>query len=446
MIKETMHIGFDDTDSVKGGCTTYIAALLVEELERLDAEFIDYPNLIRLNPNVPWKTRGNGALCIRIRCDENSEDRVKESVVSTVEDNSDLTSKGTDPGIVFFPKATVPREFQMFAASTITGVVKLTEATRLIRKFQAEALGFNSRRGIIGALAAIGETLQNDYTYEILAYRAPENCGTKRCVDTESIFRMNRLTSPLTFNNVDEEKKRVIITPRGPDPILFGVRGETAAIVKKAFKLVSPLEQVERWVIFRSNQGTDAHLKHADNLGEAKPHNPIIAEAMVSAEPRVIPGKHVIFSVKDDVAEVACAAYEPSGALRHAARELIIGDKVEVSGGVRARSSSIPLTINLEKIRVLNLARKVSLSNPVCVKCGKRLESMGRGQGFRCKKCKSKYADLAKAEVAVKRNLQKSLYIASPRSQRHLTKPFVRYGQERRLISDFRMIEGWHWP
>jgi tRNA(Ile2)-agmatinylcytidine synthase len=446
MTQKIMHVGFDDTDSVKGGCTTYIAALLVEKLTSLGVEFIDYPNLIRLNPNVPWKTRGNGALSLRIKCNENDEDGVKEDIVSTVESHSDLTCKGTDPGIVFFPKETIPEEVKSFAVDTITGVVRLGEATKLIRKHQAEALGFNSRRGIIGALAAIGETLQHDHTYEVLAYRVSENCGTKRRMDTESIFRMDRLTSPLTFNNVDDEKKRVIITPRGPDPILFGIRGETASIVKKAVKLVKPLEQVERWVIFRTNQGTDMHLKHVKNLGEAKPYNPIIAKAIVSTEPRMISGRHVIFSVKDDIAEVDCAAYEPTGALRRAARELTIGDAVEVSGGVRARSSITPLTINLEKMRVLNLVSRISYHNPVCNKCGKRLESMGRGQGFRCKKCNLKYPGLGKAEVVLKRNLRSGLYIASPRSQRHLTKPFVRYGQEKRDVSDFGMIEDWHWP
>ncbi len=32
---------------------------------------------------------------------------------------------------------------------------------------------------------------------------------------------------------------RVIITPRGPDPILLGIRGESAEIVKKAFGILS---------------------------------------------------------------------------------------------------------------------------------------------------------------------------------------------------------------
>lgn len=144
MTQKTMHVGFDDTDSVKGGCTTYIAAVLVQELLSLGVEFIDYPNLIRLNPNVPWKTRGNGALCLRFKCNENIEDKVKENIVSTVESHSDLTYKGTDPGIAFFPKETIPKEIRSFAVDTITGVVSLREATKLIRKHQAEALGFNS--------------------------------------------------------------------------------------------------------------------------------------------------------------------------------------------------------------------------------------------------------------------------------------------------------------
>ncbi len=77
----------------------------------------------------------------------------------------------------------------------------------IIKKLGAEAVGFNSCRGIIGALAAIGETLEGDYTYELIAYRTPENLGTKRRVDEDSIFEMDRLTQPCTFNNVDSENR-----------------------------------------------------------------------------------------------------------------------------------------------------------------------------------------------------------------------------------------------
>ncbi len=105
---------------------------------------------------------------------------------------------------------------------------------------------------------------------------------------------------PYTFNNVDVEKGRVIITPRGPDPILFGIRGESAEVVKKAFGLVKPLEPVERWVIFRSNQGTDAHLKHVDALSKVESYSSVIVRGVVSQNPRIVPVRHVIFQIKDD--------------------------------------------------------------------------------------------------------------------------------------------------
>ena len=255
---------------------------------------------------------------------------------------------------------------------------------------------------------------------------------------------MDKLTQPYTFNNVDSEKGRVIITPRGPDPILFGIRGETAEIVKEAYGLVKLLEPVERWVIFRSNQGTDAHLKTAQLLSKLEPYSSVIVKGIVSKNPRIVPLRHVIFSIKDDSAEVDCAAYEPTGDLRKIARELAVGDHVEVNGAVHKATTCKPLTINLEKINILNLVPKVTYENPLCPNCGKRLKSMGKNQGFRCEKCGSKYADLEKKKICIPRAINTGLYVTSSRSQRHLTKPLRRYGLERPCDSNFAARGMWH--
>ena len=58
-------IGVDDTDSLQGMCTTFLATEIVRDLTR-DHDLIGYPRLVRLNPSIPWKTRGNGAVCIRV--------------------------------------------------------------------------------------------------------------------------------------------------------------------------------------------------------------------------------------------------------------------------------------------------------------------------------------------------------------------------------------------
>jgi tRNA(Ile2)-agmatinylcytidine synthase len=444
--QQAMCIGLDDTDSTKGGCTTYLAAVLIEKLLKFNVQFTDYPALIRLNPNVPWKTRGNGALCLRFRYSPELETQIKTSALELWEEHSAIKEIGTDPGIVFYKNSEIPDELRAFAKKTETTIVTLKEANAIIKKLGAEATGFNTCRGIIGALASIGEILDDDYTYELIAYRTPENLGTKRQVDEESIFEMDKLTFPYTFNNVDSEKKRVIITPRGPDPILFGIRGESAEIVKKAYEIVKPLEAVERFVIFRSNQGTDAHLKPAKSLGSLEGYSSVIAKGVVSKNPRLVPLRHVIFSIKDDTAEVDCAAYEPTGDLRKIARELLVGDCVEVYGAVHKPTATKPLTINLEKINILKLMTKKHVRNPLCPKCGKRLKSMGKNQGFRCIKCRDKYADLKKAETNVARSIHPGLYITSTRSQRHLTKPLRRYGQEKQNALSCRMIGEWHFP
>ncbi len=441
-----MHIGLDDTDSTKGGCTTYLAAVLIEKLEKFHVQFIDYPALIRLNPNVPWKTRGNGALCLRFTHAPEFETRIKETAIELWEKHSAVNERGTDPGIVFYKNSEIPQELKAFSKKTETTIVTLKEAMGLIKKLGAEAAGFNSCRGIIGALAAIGETLEGDYTYELIAYRTKENLGTKRRVDETSILEMDKLTQPCTFNNVDPEKGRVIITPRGPDPILFGIRGESAEIVKKAFGMVKPLEPVERWIIFRSNQGTDAHLKPVETLSKLEPYSSLIARGTVSQNPRIIPLRHIIFSIKDKSAEVDCAAYEPTGDLRKITRELVVGDEVEVYGAVHKATTSKPLTINLEKINIQYLTQQTLKENPLCPNCEKRLKSMGKNQGFRCEKCGGKYSDLTKKESFVPRALKAGLYVTSTRSQRHLTKPLRRYGQEKSGNAECRLIDKWHLP
>jgi len=439
-----MNIGLDDTDSTKGGCTTYLCAVLIQMLKKYNVEFIDYPALIRLNPNVPWKTRGNGALCLRFIYNEKYEAKIKEEVIDLWKKHSAVKEKGTDPGIVFYRSSQIPANLKAYSKRTETTIVTLKEAMALVKQLGAKALGFNSCRGIIGSLAAIGETLDNDHTYELIAYRTPENWGTKRRVDEKTIFDMDEKTSPTTYNNVDVEKGRVIITPRGPDPILFGIRGETPQAVLKAFGYVRSLEPIERWVIFRSNQGTDAHLRRIETFSAIEPYCSIIARGIVSQAPRIVPLRHVIFNIKDDSAEVDCAAYEPTGELRKIARQLQTGDIVEVYGAVHKATSSKPLTINLEKIDIVSLTQKTVFENPLCPNCFKRLKSMGKLQGFRCEKCGGKFTGLKKIQTDIPRVLRAGLYVTSIRSQRHLTKPTRRYGQEKANASGCHLIAQWH--
>jgi tRNA(Ile2)-agmatinylcytidine synthase len=71
---------------------------------------------------------------------------------------------------------------------------------------------------------------------------------------------------------------------------------------------------------------------------------------------------------------------------------------------------------------------------------------MGKNKGFRCEKCGSRYVDLQKIETELKRDLEKGLYMTATRSQRHLTRPFRRYGLEKHRGTVEELIGEWHHP
>jgi tRNA(Ile2)-agmatinylcytidine synthase len=440
-----LHIGFDDTDSPRGGCTTYIAARLVEGLLALGARFTDYPNLLRLNPNVPWKTRGNGTVCLRVEVDPEDGGRVKGAVLRAVEAHSEFWCDNTNPGVVFLEGA-VPEDLARFSDRVVQGVVTLGEALELVEEYGASAVGYKNMRGIIGGLAAVGGLQGGDHTFELLSYRMPGNRGRPRLIDAESVRAMDKETAGSTFNNIDTETGRVLIAPHGPDPVLYGVRGETPEAVQSAAEMVEPGEPVERWVIFRTNQGTDAHLRSLSKISEIRPYSPAIAVGEVVREPRTIKGGHVILGIGDGTGLMDCAAYEPTGGFRDVVRRLIRGDGIRAYGGVREAVGGGPETLNLEKLEILRLAPEVVLVNPACPACGGRMESMGRGKGYRCRHCGLRDGNLRKQAEERERKLRTGLHVPPPRAQRHLTKPLVRYGREKKGHKPGGLFEPWHWP
>jgi tRNA(Ile2)-agmatinylcytidine synthase len=434
-----LHIGIDDTDSPEGGCTTYVAALLVERLEAMGCRFVDYPNLLRLNPNAPWKTRGNGSVCLRVESPEGAEAEIKRTVIDLIEEHAEFQCDNTNPGAVFHI-GEVPQALKDFYLEVVQTIVHLDDAERLIAEHCASAVAWKNRRGLIGALAAIGGTLEGDYTYELLTYRTPENRGSKRLVDGESV-RAVEAKLPDTFNSVDPETNQVLIAPRGPDPVLYGVRGETPESVLAAREMIKTGEPIERWVVYRTNQGTDAHLERKYLISDLKPRHPSIVAGVVEGNQRTIEGGHVIFTVTDGSGRIDCAAYEPSGGFRDTVNRLREGDEVRVAGGVR--ETEMGLTLNLERLEVVSLAVESRLVNPKCPMCSGATESMGKGQGLRCKKCGYRGETLAKVVEEVPRDITPGVYLPPPRAERHLTKPMKRYGREN-CGAPKALVTRWH--
>ena len=421
------HIGIDDTDSKLGGCTTYTATLILEELLTRKLGLSDFPWLVRLNPNIPWKTRGNGALAIHLRTDTSRLEEIEQLALGVVEKTSDPSIPSTDPAVVFL-QGTIPHELESFTTQALHDVIRLEEAERLVKRVGADAHTFSGRRGIIGALAAIGYSSNRDHTYEIIAYRTRENLGKPRRVDLDSVRKMDLHRQGQTFNNVDPETGRVLICPHGPDPVLLGIRGEDPESLLMALREIQVQEPIDRVMLFKTNHGTDAHLTYETNIDKVSPHQSVVVAGTIETHPVILKGGHVIFKLYDETGSIDCAAYEPTGSLRRTVLELISGDRVRALGGVRRRPLG-QLSLNLEKLEVLELIDHVNMVRPRCTECGSSCESMGKNQGLRCRKCGLRFSRDSIRAVVINRPLKKGMYFPPPRAHRHLTKPASRYAR-----------------
>ena len=282
----------------------------------------------------------------------------------------------------------------------------------------------------MGSLGAMGCLLDGDYTYELIAYRKPENCGTPRIVNKERVVKFSEGTYPNTFNNYDRNHGRVLIAPHGPDPVFFGVRGESAEVVMSALSALQPQEELDGWTIFRSNQGTNMHLQNEITIAEVKAYTAGRVRCTIKTGPHAMEGGHVIFTVDQDGAEMPAAVYEPTG-LANIAAKLEAGDLVEIGVGVRKGTSKHPKILNIEYLSVLQLAAAFDVQNPVCKMCGKRMKSEGENKGYQCDRCKYKDARAKKIFTPRERGIKAGLYIPTPMAHRHLTKPLQRYGIEK---------------
>jgi tRNA(Ile2)-agmatinylcytidine synthase len=428
---DILHIGFDDTDSLTSRCTTHLAFKIANYLLKIEALFIDYPLLIRLNPNVPWKTRGNGAICIRIKT--KNHERIVEYVKQTIEDGSEIGS-GANPGVAFLIGEQVPNALKELSRIALFDIVSTYEAEKIARQQCIQYFTFGNGQGLIGSLAAIGSLLLGDHTFEAIAYRKLENCGTNRVVDASRVIEYSKETFPNTFNNYDERNRRVLIAPHGPDPVFCGIRGENPEVVVWSLKRLQIKEDLEGYMVFRSNQGTNMHLQNALKLEEIKTFTAGYILCKVSKKPLAIPGGHVLFEVEDRNG-ITCpaAVYEPTG-MTDLASKLELGDIIEIGCSVRSSTSIFPKILNIEYILLLKLSEKCSSLNPLCRYCAKRMKSEGKNKGFQCEKCGFKDQVSKKTCVMQDRNISRGLYVPTPKAHRHLTKPIQRYGMEKTLL------------
>jgi tRNA(Ile2)-agmatinylcytidine synthase len=430
----TIWLGIDDTDSPEGGCTTWVLTELLALAREEDVDLIGEPRLVRLNPNIPWRTRGNAALAARFGRGRGPRRRlgevsgrpiwsfaeggalssVRESIFvdrawDRVRESSRLGEPRTDPALV----AVRHRLPAHLYARAVREVVPIEDARRYLESVGAVVHAEGDGRGVVGASAAITWPGRR-VTWELIAYRPISREGARRRVDAASVRAAAR-SHPRLFLCHDPRTRRLLVTPHTPCPILFGLRAtDPESPMRARAEVIS--EPVDRWVLFRTNQGTGDHLR-SRRAREVEPFGAGRVSGRVLEAPRSLKGGHVQLRIQDPVGDVLeTIAFEPTKTLPHIASGLAPGDRVVVWG-----SRDAGATLKMEGIRVLSLAPRWSPpTSPSCPDCLRATRSLGRLRGFRCPQCRRRFPPEAAVRTRRPATVKRGDYHPTPSARRHL--------------------------
>ncbi|MAU73821.1 MAG: hypothetical protein CMA22_01065 [Euryarchaeota archaeon] len=389
-------LGLDDTDHLGGGCTTKTLDLLIQGLPS-DAE-IGEIRLVRLWPFAKQRTRGNASVAVEINC--NDEEKLLKHLdswwnekisplageVSSTE-NYDRQQYPAEPGMVWFSSQIPSVEFYY---NTVRREVNIDEVPIATKTWGGQ--------GRIGATAAIAwDKMQ--VTYEAIAWRTEINTGNEkiRKIDAKRLEEIDKMEH--TFMSRDSRTGNSMIAPRGPCPVLFGLRARNYIVAKEAAMhlLNSEFTEENSGVrVFTTNQASDDHL--GENLTD------------VVMDIEVLSRGTVIINCKQN----KLLAFSESGEIKLLAQWLKNGDLITFNGLINHEG-----VYHLERLRVEKSSKQKI--RPLCEKCNVKMKSMGKNQPVRCPKCREK-SDQLWTEVS--RTPPMTGWVQAPMdSRRHLTKP-----------------------
>lgn len=391
-----MWIGIDDTDSRREMCSTYIGFLMSG---RFSEYMNSFPRLVRLNPNLPFKTRGNGAVSIEFcshaaenteplrigkldgkdlaisgeRCSTSRQDDIFNVGIEYVKKYGVKNEVNTNPGMVM----SVTQFEEEIYKEALSGEMKIGDVRKRIEGPGSRIYTEGNGRGIIGSSAAIAWR-KRKVTYELISYKYPH----PDLIDDDVKRRVGDIAESFgtTFNNIDRENGAVSLFPRERTPVIYGIRGTDPVDLLKIQSIIES-EYPEfgmNYIIFETNQGTDDHIEFMPaRMLEAGSY---MIQCTVSSVPRREKGGHLKFHGIYRGEDITLIAFEPSKKFRTRIEVLRPGDFIDVYGSYGKGS------LKIEKIDVRAQARLFQRVVPDCPVCGERTKNCGNLL-YKCPEC-----------------------------------------------------------
>jgi tRNA(Ile2)-agmatinylcytidine synthase len=325
-----IYIAIDGFDTPYAGCTTHFTVFLLKKIMNKisSVELEKNPFLVRLNPAVPWRTRGNASISLVLSVgDGRGLNRIidvsKEAVAKYTE------AIGGNKGTIIIAE---PSEgLESFSTRVYKkAVVDIVPRELVLRKLEnIRYVRLIGRESVVGAVSAIGFlNKEGEHSYELIAYREPGRIG-KRRVSDESVLEAERMYNTL-FNNYDYLRKRSVASPAGPDPVLIGLRGLDAYDLVKAFDEIEIGEPVWAKCLFITNQHTDAHMVPRV-IGSLRIYQTGFVEGVVVSEPRVKKKGHTEIVLTDSTWYIKTIFFAETRPMNKIAQKLRMGDSNLIS-------------------------------------------------------------------------------------------------------------------
>tara|TARA_B100000003_G_scaffold126306_1_gene113204 strand:- start:5050 stop:6288 length:1239 start_codon:yes stop_codon:yes gene_type:complete len=404
MTTTSVYLGLDDTDFIESGCTTermnHLINYLIDQLSVIEQE----RRLVRLWPFAENRTRGNGALGSIIKINSNKKNKLIEHCYSWFKElKNDINSKSNE---LVQPSPCLIISFTKFPEdwywSSVRGHVDASFRKKQLDLKNCIIFTHNSDLGIVGASAAIAWIPSLTSSWELISWRRNELIGTQREVNFHNLSLMDR-KFPETFVNRDPTRKKGLIAPRTPCPVLYGIRGPSSASVTEAHIWLQSQNNTEKclsYAVHISNQLSDDHISST-------------CTGTVVSEPSETKGGHSYLDVISDSQLSRIVAFREGGEVNDLLRKLIPGDVISWTGIVSPDDS-----VHLEKLILINPSPRID-RRPYC--CNRTMRSSGKNQELRCKICEK---TTKKYWIYNNNSIQTNMWVEpSASNRRHLSKP-----------------------